>query len=107
MAKTSSVENNNRRRKLTKRLMATPMSRAHYLTSYLIWRLIVMVVEVVVPIAFGAWVFGVPVRGSLLALAIIAIVASLSFSSQALLMASRSRYGALAAAWASTAVSLP
>lgn len=80
-----------RRRKLTKRLMATPMSRAHYLLSYLIWRLLVLVVEVGVPVAFGAWVFGVPVRGTLPALVVISVVASLSFSSQALLIASRAR----------------
>jgi ABC-2 type transport system permease protein len=80
-----------RRRNLMKRLMATPMSRVQFLLSYLVWRLIVLVVEVGVPIAFGAWAFGVPVRGSLTALAVISIVASLSFSSQALLLASRAR----------------
>jgi len=80
-----------RRRKLTKRLMATPMSRAHYLLSYLVWRLLVLVVEVGVPVAFGAWAFGVPVRGSLSTLVVISIVASLSFSAQALLLASRAR----------------
>ena len=80
-----------RRRKLTKRLMATPMSRAHYLLSYLVWRLLVLVVEVGVPVAFGAWAFGVPVRGSLSALVVISVVASLSFSAQALLLASRAR----------------
>jgi len=80
-----------RRRKLTKRLMATPMSRAHYLTSYLIWRLLVLVIEVTVPVVFGAWVFDVPVRGSIVALIVIVVVASLSFSSQALLLASRAR----------------
>lgn len=80
-----------RRRKLTKRLMATPMSRAYYLLSYLIWRLLVLVVEVGVPIAFGAWAFGVPVRGTLPALVVLSVIASLSFSSQALLIASRAR----------------
>jgi ABC-type polysaccharide/polyol phosphate export permease len=80
-----------RRRKLTKRLMATPMSRAHYLVSYLVWRLLVLIIEVGVPVAFGHYAFGVPVRGSLPALVLITVVASLSFSSQALLMASRAR----------------
>ena len=80
-----------RRRKLTKRLMATPMSRAHYLISYLIWRLLVLAIEVAVPVAFGALAFGVPVRGSLVTLVLITVLASLSFSSQALLMASRAR----------------
>ena len=80
-----------RRRKLTKRLMATPMSRAHYLMSFLVWRLLVLVIEVGVPVAFGHWAFGVPVRGSLPALVLISVVASLSFSSQALLISSRAR----------------
>ena len=80
-----------RRRKLTKRLMATPMSRVSYLTSYLVWRMIILWVEVGLPIGFGALVFGVPVRGSLLTLAIICIVASLSFSALGLLIACRAR----------------
>jgi ABC-type multidrug transport system permease subunit len=80
-----------RRRKLTKRLMATPISRTHYLMSYLVWRLLVLVIEVGVPVAFGHFAFGVPVRGTLPALVLISVVASLSFSSQALLMASRVR----------------
>lgn len=80
-----------RRRKLTKRLMATPMSRAHYLISYLIWRLLVLAIEVAVPVAFGVLAFGVPVRGALVTLVLITVVASLSFSAQALLMASRAR----------------
>ena len=54
-----------RRRKLTKRLIATPMSRTSYLLSYLLWRMMVLVVEVGVPVGFGALAFGVPVRGRL------------------------------------------
>ena len=38
-----------RRRKLMKRLVATPMSRAHYLLSFLMWRMMILVVEVAVP----------------------------------------------------------
>lgn len=78
-----------RRRKLIKRLVATPMSRAHYLLSHLIWRLMILVVEVAVPIGFGALAFGVPVRGSLAELGVIALLASLSFSALGLLIASR------------------
>jgi len=80
-----------RRRKLTKRLIATPMSRTYYLLSYLVWRMIVLVVEVGVPIGFGALAFGVPVRGSLLDLTILCVLASLAFSALALLIASRAR----------------
>ncbi|HXW06069.1 MAG TPA: ABC transporter permease [Vicinamibacterales bacterium] len=80
-----------RRRKLIKRLVATPMSRSAYLFSYLLWRMIVLVVEVSVPIGFGVLAFGVPVRGSWAALVFICVLASLSFSALALLIASRAR----------------
>ncbi len=80
-----------RRRKLTKRLVATPMSRAHYLLSYLVWRMMILVIEVAVPIGFGVLVFDVPVRGRLIDLAVLCVLASLSFSALALLIASRPR----------------
>jgi ABC-type multidrug transport system permease subunit len=80
-----------RRRKLTKRLVATPMSRAYYLLSFVIWRMIVLVVEVGIPVGFGALAFGVPVRGRMIDLVIICVLASLSFNSLALLIASRAR----------------
>ena len=80
-----------RRRKLTKRLLATPMSKTSYLMSYLIWRMMILVVEVGVPVGFGAWAFGVPVRGSILDLVVISVLASLAFSSLGLLIACRAR----------------
>jgi ABC-2 type transport system permease protein len=80
-----------RRRKLIKRLVATPMSRVHYLLSYLLFRLMVLVVEVGVPVVFGALAFDVPVRGSIAALVVISITASLSFSALGLLLASRAK----------------
>jgi ABC-type polysaccharide/polyol phosphate export permease len=80
-----------RRRKLTKRLIATPMSKTTYLLSYLVWRLMMLVIEVSVPVGFGALAFGVPVRGSLLGLVVICVLASFSFSALALLISSRAR----------------
>lgn len=80
-----------RRRKLTKRLVATPMSRSYYLLSYLVWRMMILVVEVGVPIGFGMIAFGVPVRGRVLDLAAICLLASLSFSALGLLIACRAR----------------
>ena len=80
-----------RRRNLTKRLVATPMPRSYYLLSYLFWRMLILAVEVGVPVGFGALAFGVPVRGRLLDLAIVCVVASLTFSALALLVASRAR----------------
>jgi ABC-2 type transport system permease protein len=53
-----------RRKKLLKRLVATPMSRVEYLLSYLISRIALLVGEVVVLLGFAVLFFGVPVRGS-------------------------------------------
>ena len=80
-----------RRRKLTKRLIATPMSRTYYLMSYGVWRMIVLIIEVGVPVGFGALAFGVPVRGRLVDLVLVCVLASMSFSALSLLIASRAR----------------
>lgn len=80
-----------RRRKLMKRLVATPMSRSHYLLSYVLWRMLLLGIEVGVPVGFGAFAFGVPVRGRLVDLVLICALTSLSFSALALLVASRAR----------------
>jgi ABC-type multidrug transport system permease subunit len=80
-----------RRRKLLKRIVATPMPRHYYLLSYLVWRMALLVGEVGVPLGFGVVAFGVPVRGSLAHLAILAVLISLSFSAMGLLIATRVR----------------
>jgi ABC-2 type transport system permease protein len=80
-----------RRRKLMKRLVATPMPRSYYLMSFLLWRMMILVVEVGVPVGFGALAFDVPVRGRLIDLIVICVVASTAFSALALLVASRAR----------------
>ena len=58
-----------RRKKLIKRLVATPMPRHYYLLSFVLSRLLLLVVEVGVVLGFGVLVFQVPVRGSLVGLA--------------------------------------
>ena len=80
-----------RQKKLLKRLVASPMPRWQYLASYILSRLIMLVVEVVVFLGFAWLVFGVPFRGSLLQLAILCVLTSLSFSALGLLVASRAR----------------
>jgi len=80
-----------RRRKLTKRLVATPMSRTSYLLSYLFWRMMILGVEVGVPIVFGVLAFDVPVRGRLVDLILICVLSSLAFSAIGLLIAARPR----------------
>jgi ABC-type multidrug transport system permease subunit len=80
-----------RRKKLMKRLIATPMPRHDYLLSFVLARLLLLVVEVGVLLAFGAWVFQVPVRGSMLELAALCVLGSLAFSALGLLVASRAQ----------------
>jgi ABC-type multidrug transport system permease subunit len=80
-----------RRRKLMKRLVATPMPRHYFLLSFLIARLAMLVVEVTAFIGFAVLVFGVPIRGSLLLVAGICALGSLAFGAIGLLLSSRAR----------------
>ena len=80
-----------RSKKLLKRLMATPMSRVQYLLSFLWSRLIFLVLEVVTLLGFGHLAFGVPLRGSLVTLFLISLLAAVSFGGLGLLTASRAR----------------
>ncbi|MFO0636555.1 MAG: ABC transporter permease [Nannocystaceae bacterium] len=80
-----------RRRKLLKRLAATPMSRAHFLLSFMLSRLLFLVAEVVALVGFGWLVFGVPVRGSMLTLSLVAIWGALTLTGIAMLLAARPR----------------
>lgn len=80
-----------RNKKLLKRLMATPMSRLQYLLSFLFSRLFFLILEVVTLVGFGYFAFGVPLRGSLAALMLIALLGAVSFGGLGLLCASRAR----------------
>jgi len=78
-----------RKKRLLKRLIATPMSRPQYLASFVLSRLTLLVIEVGLLLGFGALVFGVPFRGSLLILAAVCVLSSLAFTSLGLLVSSR------------------
>jgi ABC-type multidrug transport system permease subunit len=80
-----------RRKRLLKRLVATPMSRAHYLASFLLSRFFWLVLEVVVLVGFGVFVFGVPLRGALAALLFLCALAAFMFGGVGLLVAARPR----------------
>ncbi len=80
-----------RQRKLLKRYMATPMRRSHYLLSFILSRLVFLIVEVVALVGFGWLLFGVAVRGSFTSLAGITILGSFSFAGLGLLVASRAK----------------
>lgn len=80
-----------RRRKLLKRLVATPMPRQYFLLSYLLSRLVMLVVEVATILLFGTLVFGVPLRGPLVLLAGLCLTGALAFGAIGLLVSSRVR----------------
>lgn len=80
-----------RQKKLLKRYVASPMPRWQYLASFLLSRLILLVIEVGVFLGFAKIAFGVPFRGSLWELAALCVLTSLSFSALGLLIASRAK----------------
>ena len=80
-----------RRKKLMKRLLATPMPRHYFLLSFLLSRLMLLIVEVGFVVGFAKLVFGVPLRGSFLAFIVLCILGSMSFSAMGLLIASRAQ----------------
>lgn len=80
-----------RSRKLLKRLVATPMRRSHYLIALVAARLAFLVLEVGVLVAFARFFFGVPLAGSLGALAAVSFLGAMAFGGISLLTASRAR----------------
>jgi ABC-type polysaccharide/polyol phosphate export permease len=80
-----------RRKNLLKRLVATPMSRAEYLGSYVVSRLALLTVEAGVLVGSSILLFDVPMRGAWPVVATIIVVAALAFGGLGLLIASRSK----------------
>jgi ABC-2 type transport system permease protein len=80
-----------RKKRLLKRLIATPMSRPQYLASFVLSRLTLLVIEVGLLLGFGVLAFGVPLRGSLPLLVLICLLSSLAFAALGLLIASRAK----------------
>lgn len=80
-----------RQKKLLKRMVASPMPRWQYMASFILSRLLMLVIEVAVFVGFARLAFGVPIRGSLVDLGIICLITSLAFSALGLLIASRAR----------------
>ena len=80
-----------RMRNLLRRFVASPMRRRHYLLAHVIARLLGVIPEVGLPLAFGVLAFGMPIRGSFAAIAVIGVIGALSFAALGLLLASRAR----------------
>jgi ABC-type multidrug transport system permease subunit len=78
-----------RQKKLLKRMVASPMPRWQYLASFLLSRLIMLVIEVAAFLGFARLAFGVPFRGSLWQLAFLCVLTSMAFSALGLLVSSR------------------
>ena len=80
-----------RTRKLLKRLVATPMSRAQFLSSFVLMRTLFLFLELPVLLGFGWLTFDVGIAGSLPLLLGVAILGALSFAGLGLLVASRAQ----------------
>lgn len=78
-----------RSRKLLKRFAATPMRRSHYLLSFMLSRLVFLVLEVAAVVIFAIVAFGFTVRGSWLSLILIILLGGFTFSGIGLLVAAR------------------
>jgi ABC-type multidrug transport system permease subunit len=74
---------------LLKRLVAAPVRRSHVLGAQLASRLLFLVPEAGALLLFAYFFLGVPVRGSLVLLTVIALIGALSFSGLGLLAAAR------------------
>jgi ABC-2 type transport system permease protein len=80
-----------RQRKLLKRFVATPMRRSDFLLAVMSSRLVLMVIEVGLLLAFGILVFHMPVAGSFVTLALLGSIAAVAFGGLGLLTACRAQ----------------
>jgi len=80
-----------RQQRLLRRLIATPMRRSDFLLALLLARLLWLVLEVGIILAFGALVFHTAVRGSWPAFVLVTLLGTLAFSAIGLLVAVRAR----------------
>jgi ABC-type multidrug transport system permease subunit len=95
-----------RRRGILKQLAVTPMRRSDYLLSYMIARLLFLVLEVVFLLGFGAFAFGTVLRGSWLALTVMCLLGSFAFTGMGLLISARTESSEVASGWAN-ALTIP
>jgi ABC-type multidrug transport system permease subunit len=80
-----------RMRKLLKRMVASPMRKSEFLLAHLFARLLFLAPEVAIPLVFGRLAFGMPIRGGIGAIAVVALIGSVAFGAIGLLLGSRPR----------------
>jgi len=78
-------------RKLLKRFVATPMKKSQFLASLMLSRLVGMVPEVLLLLAFAWLVFGVVIHGGLLVVLLLILLGAFMFAGLGLLVASRAK----------------
>jgi ABC-type multidrug transport system permease subunit len=81
----------NRQKKLLKRLVATPMRRSEFLLSFVLLRMLFLLLEMPVLLGFGWLAFSVPVHGSVALLTTTAVVGAFAFAGLGLLVACRAQ----------------
>jgi ABC-type polysaccharide/polyol phosphate export permease len=95
-----------RRRGILRQLAVTPMRRSDYLLSYMIARLLFLVLEVVFLLGFGAFAFDTVLKGSWLALTVMCLLGSFAFTGMGLLISARTESNEVASGWAN-ALTIP
>jgi len=80
-----------RMKKTLKLMTATPMRRSEYLLSHMFSRFFLVVLETAVILTFGVLAFGVPVRGPIGLLVLLAFAGGLTFAGLGLLCAARTQ----------------
>jgi len=80
-----------RTRKLLKRFAATPMRRSDLLLSFMLFRIVVSLIEALFLVLFGILAFQLWPHGSYAALVVMVVLSALSFAGIGLLIASRAQ----------------
>jgi ABC-type multidrug transport system permease subunit len=78
-----------RSKKLLRRMVATPMRKADFMTSYWASRLILTIFDTLVLLTFAYFFFNVEIQGSITALVLVFIAGNIAFFGMAILISSR------------------
>lgn len=76
---------------ILRRLMVTPMHKSEFMVAFLMSRLILVVPEAAAIVAFGVYLFDVPIVGSLWTVLLLVILGAISFTGLGMVIASRAR----------------
>ncbi len=80
-----------RQKKLLKRMLVTPMGRSSFLLSFLLARLMFLVIEVSVLVGFGMLVLGIPFRADALSFCLLCLLGAATFAGMGVMAAARTR----------------